>query len=92
MVFIPFIENAFKHTTNKKIENAIIVNLNIKDETIQLICENKFDPKSMAPPLNSGLGNELIKKRLNLIYGGRHTLEVHKTNEQYSINLTIPNG
>ncbi|HEV7424159.1 MAG TPA: histidine kinase, partial [Candidatus Paceibacterota bacterium] len=48
MVFIPFIENAFKHTNNKKIENAITVNIFIKDETIQLICENKFDPKGQV--------------------------------------------
>lgn len=92
MVFIPFIENAFKHTNNKKIENAITVNIVIKDESIQLICENKFDSKLKAQQADSGLGNELIQKRLNLIYAGKHTLEVHKTNELYSINLIIPNG
>ena len=45
MVFIPFIENAFKHTNNKKLENAITVNIIITDKTIQLVCENKFDSK-----------------------------------------------
>src|SRR5882757_6868060 len=60
MVFIPFIENAFKHTNNKKIENAITVNIFIKDKTIQLICENKYDPKSQVKKTDSGLGNDLI--------------------------------
>jgi two-component system LytT family sensor kinase len=92
MVFIPFIENAFKHTNNKKIENAITVNIVIKDEIIQLVCVNKFDSKLKVEKADSGLGNELIQKRLNLIYNGKHTLEVHKSNELYSINLTIPNG
>jgi two-component system, LytTR family, sensor kinase len=92
MVFIPFIENAFKHTNNKKLENAITVQIIITDETIQLICENKFDPRSTVQESNSGLGNELIQKRLNLIYAGKHTLEVIKTNDRYSVNLTIPNG
>ncbi|CAN5490672.1 hypothetical protein BH11BAC5_BH11BAC5_54830 [soil metagenome] len=92
MVFIPFIENAFKHTNNKKVENAITINIFIKDETIQLVCENKFDSKGKVQQFDSGLGNELIQKRLNLIYPEKHTLEVHKTNEQYSVNLTIPNG
>ena len=32
MIFIPFIENAFKHTTNKKLENAITVNILITDK------------------------------------------------------------
>jgi two-component system LytT family sensor kinase len=92
MVFIPFIENAFKHTNNKKVENAITINIFIKDETIQLVCENKFDSKGKVQQFDSGLGNELIQKRLNLIYPEKHTLEVHKTNEQYSVNLTSPHG
>jgi two-component system LytT family sensor kinase len=92
MVFIPFIENAFKHSNNKKLENAITVNIFIKDETIRLVCENKYDSKFKVPQFDSGLGNELIQKRLTLIYAGKHTLNVHKTNELYSINLTIPNG
>jgi two-component system, LytTR family, sensor kinase len=90
MVFIPFIENAFKHTNNKKIENAITINIIIKDETIQLICENRFDSMSLKQPIG-GLGNGLVKKRLDLIYAGKHILEVNRYNELYSINLTIPN-
>ncbi len=92
MVFIPFIENAFKHTNNKKLENAITVNIFINDETIQLVCENKFDLKLKVEHTHGGLGNDLIEKRLQLLYPENHTLEVHKTNELYSINLTIPNG
>jgi hypothetical protein len=90
MVFIPFIENAFKHTNNKKLENAITVNILIKDGAIQLVCENKFDLKLKVEHANGGLGNELIRKRLQLLYPENHTLDVHKTNELYSINLTIP--
>ena len=92
MVFIPFIENAFKHANNKKIENAITVNIVIKEDTIQLLCENKFDPNVKVHETIGGLGNELIVKRLNLIYADKHTLEVNKTNESYRINLLIHNG
>jgi hypothetical protein len=91
MVFIPFIENAFKHTTNKKLENAITVSLIIEDDTIHLVCENKYDAKQPAQQTTGGLGNQLIQKRLDLIYSGRHTLEVSKTDELYSVHLTIPN-
>jgi two-component system, LytTR family, sensor kinase len=90
MVFIPFIENAFKHTNNKKLENAIIVSIIIEDKTVQLICENKYDSKSDKQPIG-GLGNELVQKRLELIYAGKHKLEVHKSDELYSVNLIIPN-
>jgi two-component system, LytTR family, sensor kinase len=92
MIFIPFIENAFKHANNKKLENAITVNIIIKDETLQLLCENRYNSKLTSPKTYSGLGNDLIQKRLNLIYAGSHTLEVNKTHDLYSVNLTIHNG
>lgn len=91
MVFIPFIENAFKHTGNKKLVNAIMVSIHITAESIQLICENKYDSRKPVIQDIGGLGDELIRKRLELIYGNRHRLTVHKTHDQYSINLSIPN-
>jgi ABC-type multidrug transport system fused ATPase/permease subunit len=92
MIFIPFIENAFKHTNNKKLENAITVSIGIRKKTIQLICKNRYDPKSGNQLNNeSGLGNELVHKRLDLLYKGQHTLQVDKRKEIYSVDLTIPN-
>jgi two-component system, LytTR family, sensor kinase len=92
MIFIPFIENAFKHANNKKLENAITVSIIVNDETLQLLCENRYDSKLTIRNNYGGLGNELIQKRLNLIYGGNHTLEVNKTHDLYSVHLTIHNG
>lgn len=92
MVFIPFIENAFKHTNNKKIENAITIDIFINNDNIRLLCANKFDSRPSARQPDSGLGNELIRKRLDLLYKGQHSLRVDKTNELYTIDLMIPNG
>lgn len=92
MVFIPFIENAFKHTNNKKLENAIRIQIIINAESIQLLCENKFDPHRKQQQENNGLGNELIKKRLELLYPNRHTLEVNNQGELYSVHLIIQHG
>jgi LytS/YehU family sensor histidine kinase len=92
MVFIPFIENAFKHSTNKKIDNAIKVQLLIKKEHIVFICENKFDSNRKLKQESNGLGNDLIQKRLHLIYLERHLLEIDKQINLYSVKLTIKNG
>lgn len=92
MVFIPFIENAFKHTHNKKLENAITIDISVKEREIQFRCENKFDPKASVQRPVGGLGNELIQKRLNLIYPEKHILQVVKTDDLYSVNLTILHG
>lgn len=89
MIFIPFIENAFKHTNNKKLENAITIRINIKDKMIQFICENKFDSNQTLKQENNGLGNELIQKRLKLLYPEKHTLEIITRHDFYSVSLSI---
>ncbi len=92
MTFIPFIENAFKHTNNKKLENAISISITVKAQKILFTCENKFDSKPSVQRSDGGLGSQLIQKRLNLIYADKHTLEVNNTEDLYSVNLLIING
>jgi LytS/YehU family sensor histidine kinase len=92
MIFIPFIENAFKHTNNKKLENAISIDICVKAQKVLFTCENKFDSKPSVQQPDSGLGNELIQKRLHLMYPEKHILEVNKTDDLYSVHLTIING
>lgn len=91
MVFIPFIENAFKHTNNKKLEDAITVQMEITKGAIKMVCINKFDPTRKTKIESNGLGNELIKKRLHLIYPNRHALSVTNENNLYTVALTINN-
>lgn len=90
MVFIPFLENAFKHTTNKKLDQAIRVSIIISKDTISFTCINKFDPgRSQQHSKNSGLGNELIKKRLCLLYPERHSLSIKTEGESFRVHLSI---
>lgn len=89
MVFISFIENAFKHTTNKKLENAITINIFIRENEIQFTCINKLDKNRKSDQESNGLGNKLIQKRLDLIYPDMHRLELKKEENQYNVDLTI---
>lgn len=89
MVFLPFIENAFKHTTNKKLDDAINIQIIIEKEQTKLICKNKFDPKRKLNEGSNGLGNELVERRLKLIYPDDHFLDVAKNQNQYTVILTI---
>ncbi|GLR18018.1 sensor histidine kinase [Portibacter lacus] len=89
MVFIPFIENAFKHTNNKKIKNAIDIRIEIDKSQIKLLCENKVDPSRITSVESNGLGNELISKRLKLIYPNMHSLAVNHHDHHYNISLTL---
>ena len=92
MLFIPFIENAFKHTTNKKIKNAIEIKIQIDENEIILECCNKTDPNRTTEQESNGLGNKLIQKRLNLAYPNSHKLMVVNENNMYCVSLSISNG
>ncbi len=92
MIFIPFIENAFKHTTNKKLENAITINILITGNSIELICMNKFNANTPLKQENGGVGNYLIQKRLSLIYPENHILKVTNSDNLYSVHLVINYG
>ena len=89
MVFIPFIENAFKHTNNKKMKDAIHIQLFFEKEKTRMVCANKFDPHRKVKQEKNGLGNDLIQKRLRLIYPEQHTLIITNQDNLYSVSLTI---
>ena len=92
MLFIPFIENAFKHTNNKKIDNAVDIDVKIEGHHIIFKCQNKFDPDKPSENGQNGLGNELIQKRLDVLYPGRHSLRVERSKDEYSVELSIQDG
>jgi two-component system LytT family sensor kinase len=89
MLFIPFIENAFKHVEQRRSENAIRIEISITTVGITFVCENYFNPSSGATTDYGGLGNELIQKRLQLLYGGRHELTISNADNMYKVTLTI---
>lgn len=88
MIFFPFIENAFKHTENNKRTNKIEIKILIEDKKIVFECENTFQ-KSVENPDYGGLGNQLITKRLMMIYPERHFLEINDSGKIYRAELTI---
>lgn len=89
MLFIPFIENAFKHVAAKKSFHAIEINILIEKQKIIFKCNNNFNPIRKASNTEGGVGNELIEKRLQLLYPGKHQIQKSETDDIYSVELTI---
>lgn len=89
MLFIPFIENAFKHTENKKLENAIHICFTLHQDKITLECENALSISNHTKPEYGGLGNELIHRRLQLLYPNKHTFAVSTNDLMYKVNLVL---
>jgi len=89
MLFIPFIENAFKHAADKKKEHAIDIRFVMEEGRIAFYCANNYNVHAPNGEEYSGLGNGLIRKRLELLYPGRHELEVTTENETYKAKLIL---
>jgi LytS/YehU family sensor histidine kinase len=89
MIFIPFIENAFKHAEDNKTESAINIKISIEKEQIKFKCKNKYSANNHSDLDQSGLGNALMQKRLALLYPNKHTLEVTDINGNYEVKLTL---
>jgi len=90
MLFISFIENAFKHCTDKKINNAIEIDIAIGDGVeVHFTCSNAYDQAVQLTQPKSGLGLELIRNRLNLLYKENYQLKIDKTNERFTVTLTV---
>ena len=89
MLFIPFIENAFKHCTDKKINNAIEIDIAIRDGEAHFTCSNAYDQAAQLTQPKSGLGLDLIQNRLKLLYKENYQLKIDKTEERFIVTLTV---
>jgi len=89
MIFIPFVENAFKHCKNKTIENAIDIEFELNSTMVKMICNNYYEENQLEIIKNEGLGIETIKQRLNLLYPKNHELKIEKTQNWFNVRLSI---
>lgn len=91
MLFIPFIENAFKHASNKNMVHGIRIYFDFKASGISFICANTHHSFDTGDIQVGGLGNPLIQKRLKLLYPGSHQLITKEIGDMYTVELTINN-
>jgi two-component system LytT family sensor kinase len=89
MIFIPFVENAFKHCKNKTIDNAIDIEFDIRDNKVKMVCKNYFESDQLEVINNEGLGNETIRQRLNLLYPKNHELIIDKIEHWFKVTISI---
>jgi len=89
MLYIPFIENAFKYSRIEEMEDGY-VNIKIKEESGKLIfiIRNSI-PKKNKPLPGSGMGIKNVKHRLTIIYPGTHTLTTSESNDEFNVKLCI---
>lgn len=89
LIFISLIENAFKHGVSSKL-SFIAIHISEKpDGVVEFISKNSLYPKSNSDKSGSGIGLELVRKRLDFIYPNSYVWNIETDNNIYSTSLTI---
>ncbi|NJM24954.1 MAG: histidine kinase [Bacteroidia bacterium] len=89
LVLLPFLENAFKHGTGKALDQAwISVDITITNNelTIKLINAKSDIDSTIESP---GIGLNNVRKRLRLLYPGRHELNIMDTDDMFVVDLKL---
>ena len=89
LVFIVFVENAFKHGVSRNKTSFIHIDISIEEQTVVANFCNSLHHTS-NPKHTSGIGLENVGRRLEHIYGDRHELKIAEQSDKYCVTLKIP--
>jgi two-component system, LytTR family, sensor kinase len=91
-VLIPFIENAFKHVSQRKDKpNWIRMNLRFDQHRLHFDIANSISVQSASRELmrHRGIGLKNVQRRLDLVYPGEHVLAIQQDDEQFQVTLQL---
>ncbi|NDV66315.1 sensor histidine kinase [Bacteroides sp. 224] len=88
LLFIPFVENAVKHNSDNLQKSYIYISFESQADTLIFTCENSI-PTHIVKKKDGGLGLANIKRRLDLLFDNKYTLEQIKTDTQYTVKLQL---
>jgi two-component system, LytTR family, sensor kinase len=90
LIVFPFIENAFKHGLHASAGRSwVIMKLTVKDGVLSVSIRNSKHASRKNGSNVGGIGISNTKKRLDLLYANRHTLDISSTDEEFSVNMAI---
>jgi len=86
MLFLPFVENSFKHGTIVDGKLAIDMSFKCENNSIYFSIKNSH---SKSASTTSGIGLENIKKRLELLYSNKYDLNIIENDTFFEVQLKL---
>jgi len=87
LLFIPFIENAFKYGISTKEKTVIEIYMLAANNKLSFTVSNTIVQAIRGETTGIGINN--VKRRLELLYPGKHDLRVEEQNNQFIVHLDI---
>ncbi len=92
MLFLPFIENSFKHGVSTQTKSPIIITVEEKNNIIKFYIKNNIFDRNVGCKISEdnfqGIGVQNTKRRLELLYNSKYSLSVNKENS-FEVELII---
>lgn len=91
LLLIPFLENSFKHGASQMLTHPWVnLEMIIEDDTLYFNLSNSKPTLSGEKAITRGLGLNNVKKRLAILYGGLHSLNIMEDAMSFSVSLKVP--
>ncbi|MBS1529658.1 MAG: histidine kinase [Bacteroidetes bacterium] len=86
LLFLPLVENAFKFVGgNYKMD----IEAKVEGDNIEFRVENSVPELKQVPQKAGGIGLENLKRRLDLLYPGKHSLTLEKKDDHFTAELKV---
>lgn len=93
MLFIPYVENALKHSNiDDRKHSYITIKIDANSEAINFEIENSKPQKVIIKDSVGGIGLENVKKRLAILYPEKHDLEIEENDTSFKVKLHLKLG
>lgn len=92
LLFIPFLENSFKHGLNNQLSEGFVnIQLNANEEMVDFHIENSKGQAIKRPDNkpSGGIGLVNVRRRLKLLYPEKYNLEIINTPHSFAVHLSI---
>ena len=95
LLLITFVENAFKHGVSYQQQSFVAIDISITegdDSFLHFKCMNSKIAKAegAANPAEHGVGLQNARRRMDLLYGDRYTLDINDADNNYTVILKLP--
>jgi two-component system, LytTR family, sensor kinase len=90
LLFLPFIENAFKHGVSYRNPSFLSIRMKIGKDSLRFECSNSIHTQQSQGAKNrSGIGLENIRKRLALLFPDRYDLKIFESDSSFNVLLDL---
>jgi len=90
LLLIPFIENAFKHSSTADENSFVSITIEVQASLLAMSVVNSIPKLKSNYSKSTGLGLKNIKQRLELLYDDKYSLDINTTPTQYNVKLLLP--